>query len=104
VLKWISLQLGHASIAVTERHYAAYMAMDSYQNPWMVPEGCLPPDLFTTLDGCAGLMRASAGLITSKPSKKKGNNAYPPIWYISTRPDASGRAPPSSIMAVRSSE
>jgi len=37
VLKWISLQLGHASVAVTERHYARYMAVDGYQNPWMVP-------------------------------------------------------------------
>jgi integrase len=58
VLKWISLQLGHASIAVTERHYAAYMAMDGYRNPWMVPEGCLPPDLFVSLDRFAGTKRA----------------------------------------------
>jgi integrase len=51
VLKWISLQLGHASVSVTERHYARYMAVDGYQNPWVVPDGCLPSDLLETLDG-----------------------------------------------------
>lgn len=54
VLKWISLQLGHGSIAVTERHYASYMALDRYQNPWQVPQGSLPPDLFAQLDGWRG--------------------------------------------------
>ena len=52
VLKWLSLQLGHARVATTEKHYAAYLAMDGYQNPWMVPDGCLPTDLFAELDGC----------------------------------------------------
>ena len=50
VLKWISLQLGHASVSVTERHYARYMAVEGYQNPWIVPDGCLPTDLLSTLD------------------------------------------------------
>jgi len=35
---------------VTEQHYAAYMAMDGYRNPWMVPDGGLPSDLFEMLD------------------------------------------------------
>ena len=52
VLKWVSLQLGHANLGVTERHYSSYMAVDSYQNPWIVPDGCMPPDLFSTLDQC----------------------------------------------------
>lgn len=51
VLKWISLQLGHSRVGTTEQHYAAYMAIDGYQNPWMVPPGCLPTDLFAELDG-----------------------------------------------------
>lgn len=51
VLKWISLQLGHGSVAVTERHYARYMAIDGYQNPWIVPAGAVPSDLFAALDG-----------------------------------------------------
>jgi len=52
VLKWVSLQLGHAAIAVTESHYAAYMLGGlGYQNPWMVPVGCLPVDVFAGLDG-----------------------------------------------------
>lgn len=68
VLKWISLQLGHASVAVTERHYAGYMAADSYQNPWMVPAGCLPPDLFVEMDGWGrGHKRAHTGTTTEKP-------------------------------------
>lgn len=60
VLKWISIQLGHRSVAVTERHYARYMAVDGYQNPWRVPAGCLPSDLFAELDGW--------GVTTSSPS------------------------------------
>ncbi len=61
VLKWISLELGHASVAVTEKHYAAYMAVDGYQNPWIVPDGCLPSDLFAELDGwhLGGVTKAS---------------------------------------------
>ncbi len=50
VLRWISLQLGHGALAVTERHYASYMLTEGYQNPWIVPEGSLPPDLFAVLD------------------------------------------------------
>ena len=43
VLKWISLQLGHANVGVTERHYARWMAQDGYRNPWLVPEvSCQP--------------------------------------------------------------
>ena len=56
VLKWVSLQLGHSSLQVTEQHYASYMAMDGYQNPWMVPEGGLPSDLFAQRDGWASRM------------------------------------------------
>lgn len=50
VLKWISLQLGHASVATTERHYARYMAVDGYQNPWIVPAGSVPSDLFAMIE------------------------------------------------------
>ena len=50
VLKWISLQLGHGNTGVTERHYARWMAQDGYRNPWQVPEGGLPVDLFAELD------------------------------------------------------
>jgi hypothetical protein len=30
---------------------ARYMAVDGYQNPWLVPDGCLPSDLLGELDG-----------------------------------------------------
>jgi len=53
VLRWISLQLGHGSLAVTERHYASYMLSEGYQNPWVVPKGSLPSDLFAVLDKAA---------------------------------------------------
>ena len=53
VLRWISGQLGHGSLAVTERHYAKYMAADSYTNPWQVPRGCHPSDLFAYLERSA---------------------------------------------------
>jgi integrase len=46
VLKWISLPLCHSNVGITERHYARWMAHDGYQNPWRVPTGGLPVDLF----------------------------------------------------------
>lgn len=39
-----------ANVGITERHYARWMAQDGYRNPWLVPEGQLPTDLFSTLD------------------------------------------------------
>ena len=53
VRRWISLQLGHGSLAVTERHYASYMLTEGYQNPWIVPDGSLPSDLIAVLDKAA---------------------------------------------------
>jgi len=66
VLKWISLQLGHASVSITEKHYARYMAVEGYQNPWIVPAGCLPSDLFADLDGWnqAGVTKESLSVTT----------------------------------------
>lgn len=85
VLKWVSLQLGHASVAVTEKHYAAYMAVDGYQNPWMCPDGCLPPDLLAELDQWAqwapagsaveGAQRNQAVGTTTPRSGTSGNAA-----------------------------
>jgi integrase len=49
-LKWISKQLGHGSVAVTERHYARWMDEDEYRNPWQVSEGQVPQDLFAEAD------------------------------------------------------
>jgi integrase len=49
-LKWISNQLGHGSVAVTERHYARWMDEDEYRNPWQVAEGQVPQDLFAEGD------------------------------------------------------
>jgi hypothetical protein len=53
VLRWISLQLGHGSLSVTERHDASYMPIDGYRNPWIVADGCLPSDLCAALDEVA---------------------------------------------------
>jgi hypothetical protein len=86
VLKWISLQLGHASLAVTEKHYARYMQMDGYQNPWIVPAGCLPPDLFSELDGVVGSTREVSGTKVAKVPKEQAYSCYPPIWYILLKP------------------
>ncbi len=49
-LKYIARQLGHASVRTTEQHYARWVDDDDYRNPWHVPEGCLPTDLFAELD------------------------------------------------------
>ncbi len=49
-LKWISNQLGHGSVAVTERHYARWMDEDEYRNPWQVSKGQVPMDLFAEAD------------------------------------------------------
>jgi len=48
-LKWISNQLGHGSVAVSERHYARWMDEDEYRNPWQV-RGQVPQDLFAEGD------------------------------------------------------
>jgi hypothetical protein len=37
-------------VATTERRYARYMAVDGYQNPWIVPAGSFPSDLFTMIE------------------------------------------------------
>ena len=50
VLKWISRQLGHGNIGVTERHYARWMDEDGYKNPWQVSDGQVPTDLFAETD------------------------------------------------------
>ncbi len=50
VLRWISKQLGHGSVSVTERHYASFLATEGDQNPWIVPEGMLPPDMLAELE------------------------------------------------------
>ncbi|MEE8580012.1 MAG: tyrosine-type recombinase/integrase, partial [Myxococcota bacterium] len=71
VLKWISLQLGHANVGITEKHYAAWMAVDGYQNPWQVPPGCLPVDLFAELDGWR-VTTASPSVTRSANSLKLG--------------------------------
>lgn len=49
-LRWISRQLGHGSVVVTERHYARFLGADGYQNPWIVPAGMLPSDMFAELE------------------------------------------------------
>jgi hypothetical protein len=56
-------------VAVTERHYARYMAIDGYQNPYIVPEGCLPPDLIQLIE--AGKL---AGVTTASLSVTKVSN------------------------------
>ena len=38
-LKWISNQLGHGAVAVSERHCARWLDKDEYRNPWPVGEG-----------------------------------------------------------------
>ena len=49
-MRWISKQLGDGSVSVTERHYASFLATEGYQNPWIVPEGMLPSDMFADLE------------------------------------------------------
>jgi integrase len=70
VLKWVSLQLGHARVATTEKHYAAYMALEGYENPWHVPSGCLPTDLFAALDGWNPVLCQQGASILPTPAVK----------------------------------
>ncbi len=44
------MQLGHASIRTTQAHYARWLPRDGYTNPWQVPKGGVPTDLFAALD------------------------------------------------------
>jgi hypothetical protein len=43
------MQLGHADIAVTARHYAKWCAGDSYRAPLEVREGEVPADLLARI-------------------------------------------------------
>ncbi len=49
-LTWVSMQLGHASVQTTQAHYARWLPRDGYTNPWQVPPGGVPTDLFAALD------------------------------------------------------
>ncbi|MBJ19881.1 MAG: hypothetical protein GY910_05570 [bacterium] len=49
--------------ATTEKYYAKYMAIETYQNPWIVPEGYLPPDLLAELDSWH-VTKTSTGVTT----------------------------------------
>jgi hypothetical protein len=44
-LGWASLQLGHADVAVTARHYAGWCGGETYREPLRPEAGELPPDL-----------------------------------------------------------
>jgi hypothetical protein len=50
------------------------MQMDGYQNPWIVPAGCLPPDLFSEFDGVVGSTREVSGAEDSKLLKREAEN------------------------------
>ena len=65
-LKWIANQLGHGSVAVTERHYGRWLDEDEYQNPWQVSQGQVPMDLFAESD----LWRAPKTPLRAPKSKK----------------------------------
>ena len=48
-LGYVSMQLGHADVAVTARHYARWCGGDSYRQPMQRADGEAPPDLLTRL-------------------------------------------------------
>jgi hypothetical protein len=82
VLRWISLQLGHGSLSVTERHYASYTLSDGYQNPWIVPAGCLAIRALRDARQARSKKTPSGSTKLKKYLEKLRNSDYPPIWYI----------------------
>jgi integrase len=48
-LSYVAAQLGHASIAVTERHYARWIPGEGYRTPPELAEGEVPADLLARL-------------------------------------------------------
>jgi hypothetical protein len=43
------MQLGHADVAVTAKHYAAWTGGDGDRRPLVVEEGEVPPDLLARI-------------------------------------------------------
>jgi hypothetical protein len=50
-LQYISGQLRHESVGVTEKHYAKWIGDDDYREPMRLEEGEVPADLLARLPG-----------------------------------------------------
>ncbi len=48
-MQYISSQLGHDSVGVTEKHYAKWIGDDDYREPMRLEEGEVPADLLARL-------------------------------------------------------
>ncbi len=65
-LKYVSMQLGHATVAVTEKSYAKWCHGDDYVDPVRLSPADLPADLLTS---------TSDQKVTRKPARGAGNSA-----------------------------
>ncbi|MEE9606515.1 MAG: hypothetical protein V3U03_02165, partial [Myxococcota bacterium] len=48
-ISYVAAQLGHASISVTEKHYARWIPSEGYRTPRQQGEGEVPADLLDSL-------------------------------------------------------
>jgi len=56
-IQWVSRQLGHSGVSVTERHYAKYLGVGGdefvYVEPLRLEPGEVPADLLSRLQDCS---------------------------------------------------
>ena len=75
-LQYISGQLGHESVGVTEKHYAKWIGDDDYREPMRLDDGEIPADL---------LARLPEKVPTVVPTHKNESEAFQGVKWRSQR-------------------
>jgi integrase len=81
-IQYISHQLGHASLSVTEKHYAKWIGDDDYREPMRLEEGEVPADL---------LARLPKKVPTLLPTHINESESIPRVKAFSHRSPVTGR-------------
>jgi hypothetical protein len=74
-LGYISVQLGHADVSVTARHYARWIERDRYRAPMVLEPGELPADLLARLSDPTSDPSAQSSVIPETDKARQGTAA-----------------------------
>ncbi len=97
-LGYVSMQLGHADLQVTTRHYARWCGGDDYRQPMALEPGEVPADLLARiapeLPTSSPQRETAEGSVSEKPSTaselgwsgKRDSNPRPSAWEETTNP------------------
>jgi hypothetical protein len=75
-LQYISGQLGHESVGVTEKHYVKWIGDDDYREPMRLEKGEVPADL---------LVRPPEKVTTTFTTHRKESEGIPGVGWRSQR-------------------